>query len=154
MNIKDKKGNLLTDKGEIGKRWTEYAKHLYNYPIKTDPEIPDMLHSNDILDLVVTTPDILRLEVEDAIRSVSDNKSAGYDNIPAELLKTGDATVTIIHKICNLVWETGTWPSQWTKSIIVLLPKKGDLQDCSNYRTISLISHPSKVLLRINLTRT
>ena len=59
----------------------------------------------------------------------------------------------IIHKICNLVWKTRTWPSQWTKSIIVPLPKKGDLQDCSNYRTIRLISHPSKVLLILTRLR-
>ena len=78
-------------------------------------------------------------------------RRAGFDNIPAEFLKTGDIVVDLLHKICCKAWENGVWPSQWTKSIIVPLPKKGDLQDCSNYRTISLISHPSKVLLKIIL---
>ena len=100
-----------------------------------------------------TIPSITKREVEDAIRSLSDGKSPGYDNISAEFLKTEGATVDILHKICNLIWTTGIWPSHWTKSIIVPLPKNGDIQECNNYRTISLNNHPSKVLLQILLTR-
>ena len=55
--------------------------------------------------------------------------------------------------ICNLIWKKGKWPDNWTKSLIITLPKKGDLKVCNNYRTLSLISHPSKVLLRVILNR-
>ena len=55
--------------------------------------------------------------------------------------------------ICNTIWETGEWPTPWNKSMIITLPKKGNLQICNNYRTISLISHPSKVMLKVLLNR-
>ena len=81
-------------------------------------------------------------------------KSAGVDNIPGELLLAGgDAMTSMLTKICNKIWQTGKWPSTWTQSLVITLPKKGNLQLCQNYRTISLISHPSKVLLRIILQR-
>ena len=53
--------------------------------------------------------------------------------------------------ICNKIWQTGEWPTPWTKSLVITLPKKGDLQQCQNYRTISLINHPSKVTMKIFL---
>ena len=78
-------------------------------------------------------------------------KSAGVDNITAELVQAGgeDALTTI----CNKIWQTGKWPTPWTQSSVITLPKKGNLQQCQNYRTISLISHPSKVMLIIILNR-
>ena len=81
-------------------------------------------------------------------------KAAGFDNIPAELIQQGGEAVTdILHRICNKIWQTGEWPTSWTKSLIITLPKKGNLQQCQNYRTISLISHASKVMLKILLNR-
>ena len=81
-------------------------------------------------------------------------KSAGVDNIPAELIQAGgEAMIDILATICNKIWKTGEWPSTWTQSLVIKLPKKGNLQLCQNYRTISLISHPSKVMLKINLNR-
>ena len=59
----------------------------------------------------------------------------------------------MLHIICNKIWETGEWPTSWTQSLIITLPKKGNLQLCQNYRTISLISHPSKVMLKVLLNR-
>ena len=86
----------------------------------------------------------------EAVRNLKSGKAAGFDNIPAELIQNGgEGTIDILHKICNLVWKEGEWPRQWTQSLIIPLAKKGDLQKCSNYRTISLISHLSKVLLKI-----
>ena len=61
--------------------------------------------------------------------------------------------IDALHIICGKVWQTGKWPTQWTQSLIITLPKKGNLQMCQNYRTISLISHPSKVMLKILLNR-
>ena len=76
------------------------------------------------------------------------------DNIPAELVKAGEeAIIDILTPICNKIWKTGEWPTTWTQSLVIRLPKKGNLQLCKNYRTISLISHPSKVMLKIILNR-
>ena len=79
-------------------------------------------------------------------------KSAGVDNIPAELVQAGGETmIDILTAICNKIWKTGEWPTTWTQSLVITLPKKGNLQLCQNYRTISLISHPGKVMLKIIL---
>ena len=81
-------------------------------------------------------------------------KSAGVDNIPAELAQAGgEDLIDILTTICNKIWKTGEWPTTWTQSLVITLPKKGNLQLCQNYRTISLISHPSKVMLKITLNR-
>ena len=81
-------------------------------------------------------------------------KSAGMDNIPAELVQAGgEAMIDILTAICNKILRTGEWPTTWNQSLVFTLPKKGNLQLCQNYRTISLISHPSKVMLKIILNR-
>ena len=92
-------------------------------------------------------------KAEATIRSLKSGKIAGIDNIPAELLKHGwESVVDILTIICNKIWQTSEWPTPWMQSIIVL-PKKRNLQLCQNYQTISLISHASKVMLRIILNR-
>ena len=97
---------------------------------------------------------ILREEVEAALKLLKKGKSAGVDNIPSELVQAGgEAMIDMLLIICNKIWQTGEWPTPWTQSLIITLPKKGNLQLCQNYRTISLISHPSKVMLRILLNR-
>ena len=81
-------------------------------------------------------------------------KSAGVNNIPAELVQAGgENVITVLTTICDKFWQTGEWPTPWTQSLVITLPKKGNLQQCQNYRTISLISHPSKVMLKIILNR-
>ena len=81
-------------------------------------------------------------------------KSAGFDNIPAELVQaSGEDAITTLTRICNKIWKTGECPTMWTQSLVITLPKKGNLQQCQNYRTISLISHPSKDMLKIILNR-
>ena len=80
-------------------------------------------------------------------------KSAGVSNIRAELVQAGgEDVITTLRTICNKIWQT-EWPTLWTQSLVITLPKKGNLQQCQNYRTISLISHPSKVMLKIILNR-
>ena len=97
---------------------------------------------------------ILREEVEAAVKSLKKGKSAGVDNIPSELVQAGgEAMIDMLLIICNKIWQTGEWPAPWAQSLITTLPKKGNLQLCQNYRTISLISHPSKVMLRSLLNR-
>ena len=79
-------------------------------------------------------------------------KSAGMDNRPAKPVQAGgEAMIDILTAICNKIWKTGEWPITWTQSLVITLPKKGNLQLCQNYRTISLISHPRKVMLKIIL---
>ena len=93
-------------------------------------------------------------EVEKALKHTRDGKAAGPDDIPIELLKLGgDSVVKAMHKIIVCVWNTGKWPEDWTQSTFVPLYKKGDPTVCANYRTISLISHASKVLLKVILAR-
>ena len=97
---------------------------------------------------------ILREEVEAAVKSLKPGKSAGVDNIPAELLQAGGETlIDVLLNICNKIWQTGEWPTPWTQSLVITFPKKGNLLQCQNYRTISLISHASKVMLKILLNR-
>ena len=97
---------------------------------------------------------ILRKEVETAVQSLKKGKSAGVDNIRAELVQAGgEDVITPLTTICNIIWQTGEWPTPWTQSLVITLSKKGNLQQCKNYRTISLISHPSKVILKIILNR-
>ena len=91
---------------------------------------------------------------EAAVKALKMGKSAGVDNIPAELVQAGgEAMIDILITICNKIWKTGEWPTTWTQSLVITLPKKANLQLCQNYRTINLISHPSKVLLKIVLNR-
>ena len=97
---------------------------------------------------------ILRREVESAIKTLKCGKAAGVDKVLAELIPHGgQPVVQVLHAICTKIWETGKWPSTWTKSIIITIPNKGNLQLCNNYRTISLISHGIKVMLMIILYR-
>jgi len=151
--IKDKNGKVVTSKEDIEKRWTEYAKKLYNYHIKTDRKILTTLKQSAPTSDTDRTPNITRSEVTEAINHLKKGKAAAIDNIPAKLLKADTTTVDILHSTCDKIWQSGVWLTQWTKSIIVPLPKKRDLQNCSNYRTISLISHLSKVMLQIILHR-
>ena len=97
---------------------------------------------------------ILWEEIEAVVKSLKKGKSAGVDNIPSELVQArGEAMIYMLLIICYKIWQTGEWPTPWTQSLIITLPKKGSLQLCKNYRTISLISHPSKVILSILLNR-
>ena len=131
------------------KRWTEYCSELYTFQNKGDPSV-----------LICQEPreegefPILRQEVESAVKTLKCGKAAGVDNVPAELITHGgQPVVEVLHAICNKIWETGKWPSTLKKSIVITIPKKGNLQLCNNYRTISLISHGSKVMLKITLNR-
>ena len=95
-------------------------------------------------------PDVLLTEVKHAIHKMKNNKSPGVDDIPSELLKCiNDNGIMLMHKLCNKIWHTKAWPTDWKKSVFLTLPKKGDVSECKNNRTIALIPHASKVLLSI-----
>ena len=95
-------------------------------------------------------PDILECEVKWALGTITMNKVSGGDGIPVELSKIlKDDAVKVLHSICQQMWKTQQWPQDWKRSVFIPIPKKGNTKKCSNYRTIALISHSSKVMLKI-----
>ena len=141
--IKDRNGIELTEAEDI-KRWQEYTEELY----KKD------LHHQDNHDGVITQthlePDILECEVKWALGSITTNKTSGGDGIPVELFQIlKDDAVKVLHSICQQIWKTQQWPQEWKRSVFIPIKKKGNAKECSNYCTIALISHASKVMLKI-----
>ena len=95
-------------------------------------------------------PDILEGEVKWALGSITTNKASGGDGIPVELFQIlKDAAVKLLHSVCQQIGKTHQWPQDWKRSVFIPIPKKGNLKECSNYCTIALISHSSKVMLKI-----
>ena len=137
--IKDRNGMDLTEAEDIKKRCQEYTEELY----KKD------LYDNH--DGVIThlEPDILECEVKGALGSITTNKASGGDGIPVELFQIlKDDAVKVLHSVCQQTWKTQQWPQDWKSSVFIPIPKKGNAKECSNYRTIALISHASKVMLK------
>ena len=123
------------------KRWQEHTE-VY----KKD------LHNSDNHDGVIThlEPDSLESRVRRALRSTTKNKASGGDGIPVELFQTlKDDAVKVLHSICQQIWKTQQWLQDWKRSVFIPVPKKVCAKECSNYRTIALISHGSKVILKI-----
>ena len=132
----------LTEAEDIKKRWQEYTEELYKkYPNDQDN------HNGVITHL---EPDILECEVEWALESITMNKASGGDGIPVELFQIlKDDAVQVLHSIGQQIWKTQQWPQDWKRSVFIPIPKKDNARECSNYHTIALISHASKVMLKI-----
>ena len=131
----------LTEAEDI-KRWQEYTEELY----KKD------LQDQDNHDAVIThlEPDILECEVKWALESITTNKASGGDGIPFELFQILKIdAVKVLHSICQQIWKTQEWPNDGKRSVFNPIPKKGNTKECSNQLTIALISHASKVMLKI-----
>ena len=95
-------------------------------------------------------PDIPECEVKWALESITMIKASGGDGITVELFQIlKDDAVKVLHSICQQIWKTQPWPQDWKRSVFLPIPKKGNAKECSNYRTIALISHSSKVMLKI-----
>ena len=132
----------LTKTEDIKKRWQECTKELY----KKD------LHDWDNHDAVIPhlEPDILECEVKRALGSITMNKASGGDGIWIELFQIlKDDAVKVLQSICLQIWKTHQWPQDWKRSVFIPIPKKGNAKECSNYCTVALISHASKVMLKI-----
>ena len=98
-------------------------------------------------------PDILECEVRWALGSPTVNKASGYDGIPVEIFKTRkDDAIKVLHSICQQIWKTQQWPQDWKRSILIPILKKCSTKECANHWTIALISHASKVMLKIYTT--
>ena len=103
-----------------------------------------------IITITHLEPDILECEVQWALGSITMNKASGGDGIPVELYQIlKDDAVKVLHSICHQIWKTQQWPQDWKRSVFIPIPKKGNAKGCSNYHTIALISHASKVMLKI-----
>ena len=140
--IKDRNGMDLTEAQDNKKRQQEYTEELY----KKD------LHDLDIHNGVIThlDPGILECEVKWALESITKNKASGGDGTPVELFQIlKDDAVKVLYSICQQIWKTWQWPQDWKRSVFIPVPKKGNAKECPNYRTIALISHASKVMLKI-----
>lgn len=143
-SIKSKDGQMLFDNEDISHRWTEYIKDLFKDERTEERPVPE----ND------EGPCILKEEVTDAMRSLKNGKSCGPDEIYVEMLRAlGDFGVDRITELCNDIYNTGYLPEEMRKSIFIILPKKAHAVECSDHRTISLMSHVTKLLLRIILKR-
>ena len=95
-------------------------------------------------------PDILECEVKWALESITMNKASGGDGLPVELFQIlKDDAVKVLYSIRQQIWKTQQWPQYWKRSVFIPIPKKGEAKECSNYCTIALISHTSKVMLKI-----
>ena len=118
----------------------------YTELYKRDPNDPDN-HDGVITHL---EPAVLECEVKWALGRITANKASGGDGIPAKLFQVlkGDA-VKVLRSICQQIWKTLQWPQDWKRSVFLPIPKKGNAKDCSDYHTIALISHTSKVMLKI-----
>ena len=115
---------------------------------KKDLDDPD--NNEDVITPTHLEPDILECEVRWALGRITTNKASGGDRIPGELFQIlKDDAVKVLHSTCQQIWKTQQWPQDWKRSVFIPIPKKGNAKECSNYCTIALISHASKVMLKI-----
>ena len=140
--IKDRNGKDLTEAEDTKKRQQEQTEE----PYKKD------LHDPDNHDGVITylEPNILECEVKWDLGSITTNKASGGDGIPVGLFPIlKDDAVKVLHSVCQQILKTQQWPQDWKRSVFIPIPKKGNATECSNYQTIALISHTSKIMLKI-----
>ena len=138
---RSKRQRRITEAENIKKRWQEYIELYKKY-----------LHDPDNHGGVIThlEPDSLECEVKRALGSITTNKATGGYGIPVELFQIlKDDAVKVLHSICQHPWKTQQWPQDWKRSVFIPIPKKGNAKGRSNYCTIALISHASKVMLKI-----
>ena len=135
----------------------EKGMATHSSSLAATPDSPKELYKNDLHDqdnhdgmIAHLEPDILECEVKLALESITTNRASRGDGIPVELFQIlKDVAVKVLHSICQQIWKTQQWPQDWKSLVFFPIPKKGNAKECSNYRTIALISHASKVMLKI-----
>ena len=149
--IKDDNGTTLSTHEEQLKQWRHHFEAVLNCP---EPAVLHDFAAETVPQLDICLEEFSAAEVQSAIRKLKNNKSAGMDNILAEYLKGGgDVMLRTLTNICNRVWKLEEVPEDWKNGIIIPLPKKGDLTRCTNWRGISLLSIPGKVMSTVLLNR-
>ena len=147
--IKDKDGRKLTEPDAVCSRWKQYIEQLYD---KENKPTEDAV-KNEEEDTDGAGAEILFSEFEKALADLKNGKAEGIDGIPAELLKAlGCTAKKELFEICKEIYLSGEWPDDMMASIVIPIEKKQGAQECVEFRTISLVSHASKILLKI-LTR-
>ena len=137
--------------------WHIFLNVLQRYVLILVCGVPEVLYKKDLHDpdnhdgmITYLESDILECEVKWALGSITTNKASGGDGIPVELFQIlKDDAVKVLHSRCQQIWKTQQWPQDWKRSVFIPIPKKGNAKECSNYHTIALISHASKVMLKI-----
>ena len=139
--MKDRNSMDLTEAEDIKKRWQEY-KELYK------KHLNDLDNHDDVISHLET--ETLECKVKWALRSITMNKASGGDGISAELFRMfKEDSVKVLHSICQQIWKTQQWLQDWKRSLFTPIPKKRNVNECSNYCTIAPLSHASKVMLKI-----
>ena len=141
-SIKSRNSIGLTEAEDIKKRWQEYTEEQYKKDVQ----------NQDNHDGVITNlkPDILECEVKWTLGSITKNKASRGDGIPVELLQILKVDVVkVLHSMCQQIWKIQKWSQDWKRTVFIPIPKKGNAKECSNYLKIALISHASKVMLKI-----
>ena len=140
--IKDKNGMAITRAEDIKKTWQEYTEELYK------KELHDPDNNNGVITHLKS--DILECKVKWTLGSITMNKASRGDGIPVELFQVlKEDAVKVLHSIWQQIWKTQQWPQDWKRSVFIPIPKKGNAKESSNYHTTALISHASKVMLKI-----
>ena len=143
-SIKDRNGMDLTEAEDIKKRCQQYTEELY----KKDLHDPD--NHDGVITLTHLETDILGCTVRWALGSITANKASRGDGIPVELFQIlKDDAVKVLHSVCQQIWKPQQWPKDWKRPVFITSPKKGHAKECSNYCTISLLSHASNIMFKI-----
>src|SRR5688572_11401602 len=146
--INDRQGKLRTELDEVKMRWKEYNEDLYKKGDK--PKLEDFaIEEEGQIGYEDRGPNLLTEEIRAAITELKSGKAAGVDDIPAEFLKVLDGrAMTKLVELCKEIYETDIWPEDFTRVVMIPIPKKNNATDCADYRTISLITRASKIVLK------
>ena len=140
--IKYRNGMDLAEAEELKKRWQEYTEDLYKKGLNDSDK-----HDGVVIHL---EPNVLEHEVKWALESITTNKASGDDGISVELFQIlKDDAVKVLHSVCQQIWKPQQWPQDWKRSVFITSPKKRHAKECSNYCTISLLSHASNIMFKI-----
>uniref|UniRef100_A0A8D9ADY8 Craniofacial development protein 2 n=1 Tax=Cacopsylla melanoneura TaxID=428564 RepID=A0A8D9ADY8_9HEMI len=151
--VKNSEGNLIIEEAEQLERWREHFEEILNQHSTT--QITDVENSSlETVDQNISVGPPTKQEIVNAIRELKNSKAPGNDNLPPEVFKQDPITsANILHPIFCEIWENEQIPKEWKKGLLVKLPKKGDLTECRNWRGITLLPIPSKILTRVILNR-
>ena len=138
--VKDKNGNILTERKEVLKRWEEYVGELYGDARGERPEIGEIEQG----------PPILRCEVEKAVKGMRWRRAEGSDGVVVEMVEAaGDFAIEKITELANQIYDTGDIPERMKESEFIVIPKKEGTVECGKHRTISIMSQIAKIVLRV-----
>ncbi|KAL1445995.1 hypothetical protein WDU94_003677 [Cyamophila willieti] len=152
--IRDKQGHIIIGESEQLNRWREHFQELLNPNNANDSLIQENFEENVPVNNNISEEPPTKIEIQRAIKELKNGKAPGIDNLPPEIFKQYPSiTADILHPIFKQIWEKERIPFDWKKGLLVKLPKKGDLMECKNWRGITLLSIPSKILTRIILNR-